>query len=211
MTKKWYLNGSRSTFQGLVEILKMCALVVKVREEVSYLNEVIESSSDIDLLVNHRSSAFEDAIVCTSHQHGWSLPSDEAAVTVCSWEDLQSCPWDCRNHATSPEERVSALLGIPVEKSHQTSSRTPLHPVINRDIIPTNATFKDIVDRQSSTMPGKHWCKSLLISDNKMGVHVLKSRKVASKFDTDGKWIGFYMEGREGRGVEDFITCITKN
>jgi hypothetical protein len=64
---------------------------------------------------------------------------------------------------------------------------TPLHPVVDGDIIPTGATFRDIVDRQSSSIPGKHWCKSLLIGDNPMDVLVLKSHKAAPKVDTDRK------------------------
>ena len=76
--------------------------------------------------------------------------------------------------ATSPEERVSALLAIPAEDIlTKLPPGLPLHPVLDGDLVPVEPTFKDIADKQSSTMPGKHWCNSLFIGDNQMDVGVL--------------------------------------
>jgi hypothetical protein len=46
----------------------------------------------------------------------------------------------------------------------------PLHPVIDGALIPSVPTFSDIVDKNTPTMPGKRWCKWLLIGDNQLDV-----------------------------------------
>lgn len=73
--------------------------------------------------------------------------------------------------ATSAQERVEALLNVSVgDILAKLPPWLPLHPIIDGDIIPTTTLFNDIVNKQTLSMPGKRWCKSLLIGDNQQDV-----------------------------------------
>lgn len=71
----------------------------------------------------------------------------------------------------TPEERVHALLTMPVtEILSKLPPGLPLFPAIDGDIISVPTTYQDVVDLGTSNIPGKHWCKSLLIGDNQLDV-----------------------------------------
>lgn len=71
--------------------------------------------------------------------------------------------------ALSGPERVKALLQIPVEKIIETgASGLPLLPVVDNDSVPCAPTFAQLgskSDDPALSMPGRTWCKELLIGD----------------------------------------------
>lgn len=77
--------------------------------------------------------------------------------------------------AKTPEERISILKKTPAEELlSRLPPGLPLQPVMDGDFIPTAATFKDVADLHSATMPGKSWCKGLLIGNNQLDVCITK-------------------------------------
>lgn len=67
--------------------------------------------------------------------------------------------------SASASERVKALLEIsPDELLAKTPPSLPLFPVCDGDLIPVHNSFEDIAS-QKQTLPGKLWCKSILIGD----------------------------------------------
>jgi hypothetical protein len=74
-------------------------------------------------------------------------------------------------NSMSPEERLAAILTMPVEDIlTKIPPGLPLHPVIDRVLVSSVPTFSDIIDKNTPTMPGKHWCKGFLIGDNQLDV-----------------------------------------
>lgn len=75
--------------------------------------------------------------------------------------------------ATTAAERVQALLAVPIEEMmSKLPNGLPLQPAVDGDIIPIPAAFKDIGNLESSVVPGKQWCKALLIGDNQLDVRL---------------------------------------
>ncbi|KAF8864542.1 alpha/beta-hydrolase [Acephala macrosclerotiorum] len=71
--------------------------------------------------------------------------------------------------ALSGAERVKALLKIPVEKIIEArASGLPLLPVVDNDVVPCAPSFSQIGSKAEDpalSMPGRSWCKELLIGD----------------------------------------------
>lgn len=69
----------------------------------------------------------------------------------------------------SGPERVKAILEIPIKDLLEKIPPTmPLMPVVDGDIIPGVPTFSQISDKAEDPtypIPGKQWCKSLMIGD----------------------------------------------
>ncbi|KAL3426702.1 carboxylesterase [Phlyctema vagabunda] len=98
--------------------------------------------------------------------------------------------------ATSAEDRVAALLATPAEDFlTKLPPGLPLHPYVDGDIIPVPVTFADISDPSTSVVPGKQWCRDLLIGDNELDASIL---------------IGA-MEGQGGSLAKNFMSSFTKS
>jgi hypothetical protein len=82
----------------------------------------------------------------------------------------------------SPKERLAGILTTPVEDIlAKIPPGLPLHPVIDGILITSVPTFSDIVNKNTLTIPGKHWCKGLLIGDNQLDVNNLAHNCVYAK------------------------------
>lgn len=70
----------------------------------------------------------------------------------------------------TPEERVAALLAVPVEDIlKKLPFNLPLRPMLDGELITRASTFTDV--RSSKNEPG--WCKSILIGHNQLDVRLL--------------------------------------
>ncbi|KUJ23279.1 alpha/beta-hydrolase [Mollisia scopiformis] len=71
--------------------------------------------------------------------------------------------------ALSGSERVKSLWQIPVEKIVEAgSSGLPLLPVVDNDSVPCAPTFAQVGSKAEDpalSMPGRSWCKELLVGD----------------------------------------------
>lgn len=74
----------------------------------------------------------------------------------------------------SPEERIEALLNAPVDDLWQkVPIGTPLLPAFDGDTVPGVPDFKIVSSQEDSLafpMPGRKWCKSLMIGESKLDV-----------------------------------------
>jgi hypothetical protein len=78
--------------------------------------------------------------------------------------------------ALSRADRVKALLKIPIEKIIEAgASGLPVLPVQDNDAVPCAPTFSQIgskAEDPSLSMPGRSWCKELLIGDCQFDVRI---------------------------------------
>jgi len=68
----------------------------------------------------------------------------------------------------SGSERIKALLELPAEKLLSVPPNIPLMPVIDGDLIRNTLDFAHVSSKEDSSeldMPGRKWCKDLLIGD----------------------------------------------
>lgn len=69
----------------------------------------------------------------------------------------------------SSENRVKKLLEMPIEDLNKIIPRsTPLMPVMDSSIILGAATFSQVLNKLDEPilpMPGRHWCKNLMVGD----------------------------------------------
>lgn len=72
-------------------------------------------------------------------------------------------------------ERVNALLKTPIEKIVEAgASGLPLLPVVDYDSVPCAPSFSQIGSKAEDptlSMPGRSWCKDLLIGDCQFDVY----------------------------------------
>ncbi|CBX95803.1 hypothetical protein IAQ61_004638 [Plenodomus lingam] len=77
----------------------------------------------------------------------------------------------------SPEERIEALLKCPVDDLWQkVPPAAPLIPSIDGDVVPGLPTFKNVSSKQDSPewpMPGRKWCKALMIGESKLDANII--------------------------------------
>ncbi|KAF2847588.1 carboxylesteras-like protein [Plenodomus tracheiphilus IPT5] len=77
----------------------------------------------------------------------------------------------------SPEERIEALLKVPVDDLWQkVPPGAPLLPSVDGDIVPGTPTFKIVSSKEDSPefpMPGRKWCKALMIGESKLDANIL--------------------------------------
>lgn len=74
----------------------------------------------------------------------------------------------------SPEERVQALLTLPVDDLWQkVPPGTPLIPSIDNVIVPGVATFPGVSSQSEDPnfpLPGRNWCSAVMIGDSQLDV-----------------------------------------
>jgi hypothetical protein len=74
----------------------------------------------------------------------------------------------------SPEERVEALLSIPADDMWQkVPPGTLLLPSVDGDTISGSPDFVTVSSKEDSSvfmMPGRKWCKALMIGESKLDV-----------------------------------------
>ncbi|KAH9878854.1 hypothetical protein J1614_002288 [Plenodomus biglobosus] len=77
----------------------------------------------------------------------------------------------------SPEERIEALLKCPVDDLWQkVPPSAPMIPSIDGDVVPGLPTFKIVCSKDDSSqfpMPGRKWCKSLMIGESKLDANIV--------------------------------------
>lgn len=77
----------------------------------------------------------------------------------------------------SPEERIKALLGVPLDDLWQkVPMGTPLLPVMDGEIVPGQVSFDSVSSREESAsfpMPGRKWCESLMIGESQLDANIL--------------------------------------
>ncbi|KAI8940531.1 hypothetical protein NX059_004209 [Plenodomus lindquistii] len=77
----------------------------------------------------------------------------------------------------SPEERIEALLRVPVDDLWQKVPPTvPMIPSHDGDIVPGFPTFDIVSSKEDSKefpMPGRKWCKSLMIGESRFDASIL--------------------------------------
>ncbi|KAF2442415.1 alpha/beta-hydrolase [Karstenula rhodostoma CBS 690.94] len=93
----------------------------------------------------------------------------------------------------SPEERIQALLSLPVDDLWQkVPPGTPLTPSIDNEIVPGVATFPGVSSQSEDPqfpLPGRNWCSAVMIGDSKLDGSILayigldaKLPNIASQF-----------------------------
>ncbi|KAF2467467.1 carboxylesteras-like protein [Lindgomyces ingoldianus] len=93
----------------------------------------------------------------------------------------------------SPEDRINALLTIPVDELWQKVPRTiPLIPVIDGDTVPGEPNFVTVAsqdDDPNFPIPGRKWCASLMIGESQLDANIIawmgldaRNPGIASKF-----------------------------
>ncbi|KAF2636651.1 carboxylesteras-like protein [Massarina eburnea CBS 473.64] len=93
----------------------------------------------------------------------------------------------------SPEERVKALLNLPIDDLWQkVPLGTPLIPYVDGETVPGEPSFLSVSSQQddpSFPIPGRKWCSALMIGDSKLDASILaymgldtKNPGIASKF-----------------------------
>lgn len=79
--------------------------------------------------------------------------------------------------ALSGPERIKTLLEIPISKIIEAgASGLPLLPVIGSDSVPCAPTFAQLGSKAEDpalVMPGRNWCKELLIGDCQFDVSTI--------------------------------------
>ncbi|KAA8617012.1 PnbA Carboxylesterase type B [Pyrenophora tritici-repentis] len=72
----------------------------------------------------------------------------------------------------SPEDRIKALLSVPVDDLWQkVPMSAPMQPSIDGDIVPGSPDFLTVSSQKESSvfkMPGRKWCKAFMIGDSKL-------------------------------------------
>jgi hypothetical protein len=75
----------------------------------------------------------------------------------------------------SPEERVQALLSLPVDDLWQkVPPGTPLVPSVDNDTVPGILTFSGVSSQSEDLpvpLPGRKWCSALMIGESKLDVN----------------------------------------
>ncbi|KAI4685004.1 uncharacterized protein J4E88_004447 [Alternaria novae-zelandiae] len=93
----------------------------------------------------------------------------------------------------SPEDRIKALLSIPLDDLWQKVPPTaPMLPSVDKDTMPGSPDFLTVSSQEDSPafmMPGRKWCKAFMIGESKLDANIiaylgLDARKpgVAQKF-----------------------------
>ncbi|KAJ4345460.1 uncharacterized protein N0V89_011591 [Didymosphaeria variabile] len=93
----------------------------------------------------------------------------------------------------SPEERVQALLTLPMDDLWQkVPPGTPLIPAIDNELVPGVATFPGVSSQSEDPkfpLPGRKWCSALMIGDSQLDGNILaymglnaKQPNIATKF-----------------------------
>ncbi|PVH70749.1 putative carboxylesterase [Cadophora sp. DSE1049] len=65
----------------------------------------------------------------------------------------------------SAEERINVLLNLPAEDLHNFTSKIPLIPVIDNDVVGPSPTYAQLMSKDESCLPGKKWTDGLMIGD----------------------------------------------
>lgn len=77
----------------------------------------------------------------------------------------------------SPQDRIKALLEIPTEDLWQkVPMNAPILPVVDCITVPGIPDFKMVssqADNSAFLMPGRKWCKALMIGESKLDVCIL--------------------------------------
>jgi hypothetical protein len=80
--------------------------------------------------------------------------------------------------ALSSTDRITALFKVPVPKIIEAgASGLPLLPVVDSDSVPCAPTFAQVgskVEDPALSMPGRSWCKELLIGDCQFDVSTVQ-------------------------------------
>jgi len=74
----------------------------------------------------------------------------------------------------SPEDRIKALLSIPLDDLWQKVPPTaPMLPSVDKETMPGSPDFLTVSsqeDRPAFMMPGRKWCKAFMIGESKLDV-----------------------------------------
>jgi hypothetical protein len=74
----------------------------------------------------------------------------------------------------SPEDRINALIAIPVNDLWQKVPQgTPLLPLVDGETVPGDPNFFNITSQDDDPrflIPGRKWCSALMIGDSKLDV-----------------------------------------
>ena len=74
----------------------------------------------------------------------------------------------------SPEDRIKALLSIPLDDLWQKVPPTaPMLPSVDKDTMPGSPDFLTVSSQEDSPafmMPGRKWCKAFMIGESKLDV-----------------------------------------
>lgn len=83
----------------------------------------------------------------------------------------------------SSEDRIKALLALPIEDLWQKAPPSaPMMPCVDNDTvpgIPDFATVSSQEDKPNFLLPGRKWCKALMLGDSKLDVSSCGRRKAA--------------------------------
>lgn len=115
----------------------------------------------------------------------------------------------------SATEQVKALLELPVEKLLSVPPGVPLMPVIDESL-QSALTFKQMSSREhdpSLDLPGRKWCKELLIGDCQFDVghfHVRTRSKMLLKTN-QGSILAWVLGPRTVNIAQSFCTSIDKS
>lgn len=74
----------------------------------------------------------------------------------------------------SPEDRIKALLSIPLDDLWQKVPPTaPMLPSVDKETMPGSPDFLTVSSQEDSPafmMPGRKWCKAFMIGESKLDV-----------------------------------------
>lgn len=74
----------------------------------------------------------------------------------------------------SPEDRINALLSVPLDDLWQkVPAGAPLLPALDDETVPGSPDFPTVSSKETSAkfpMPGREWCKALMIGESKLDV-----------------------------------------
>lgn len=74
----------------------------------------------------------------------------------------------------SPEDRIKALLSLPVDDLWQKLPKSaPMFPTVDGDTVPGIPSFLSVSskdDHPAFPFPGRKWCKALMIGESKLDV-----------------------------------------
>lgn len=83
----------------------------------------------------------------------------------------------------SPEDRIKALLALPVDDLWQKAPPSaPMMPSIDNNTVPGFPDFSTVSsqeDKPNFLLPGRKWCKALMLGDSKLDVSSCASCKGA--------------------------------
>jgi len=166
-TKRMPYVGSKNSLQDLVEIQIASRSVAKVQDQVGTHSFGNVTTNRLEVSGNLLLHSTEPLFKRYMSMSGTSLtmkplPPPVSEFAYSSVIDMFGLK------GLSGSERIKALLELPAEKLLSVPPNIPLMPVIDGDLIRNTLDFAHVSSKEDSSeldMPGRKWCKDLLIGD----------------------------------------------